>query len=146
MSRERGLGVRSARHWCAEAVDRTCGFQDGFGLGGTEKTLAQDLAREVGGSVDENLDIRTDDMLLEVGEHLFEDPDFEQYPLHVGVTAETGREAALVDRGGSPWTLRAAEPTSPGAARGHLAVAGGAVARFGPGLDLQFSKWVWFNC
>ena len=67
-------------------------------LGGTEKTLAQDLAREVGGSVDENLDIRTDDMLLEVGEHLFEDPDFKQYPLHVGVTAEAGTEAALVRR------------------------------------------------
>ena len=32
MSRERGLGVRSTRNWGAEAVDRTCGSQDGFGL------------------------------------------------------------------------------------------------------------------
>ena len=55
----------------------------------------------------------TDDMLLEVGEHLFEDPDFEQYPLHAGVTAEAGREAALVDRGGSPWTLTTHDPGLP---------------------------------
>ena len=62
-------------------------------------------------------------------------------------------KTSLGARCGSPWTLRgsrARDTHDPGlpilGCQPRVGNPGSRVARFGPGSDLRFSRWVWFRC